>query len=582
MTVLATAGHVDHGKSTLVRFLTGTDPDRLAEEKERGMTIDLGFASATLPSGAELGFVDVPGHVRYVKNMLAGATSVEACLFVVDATEGWRPQSEEHLRILEILGVQHGVVALTKVALVDRESAELAALEVADHLAGTFLEEAETVFVDAPTGVGVDELTAAIDRMIAALPDPPDNERPRLWVDRSFAIHGAGTVLTGTLLGGRISLDDELVVEPGHRGVRVRGLQSHHGALLNAGPGRRLAVNVAGADHHLVRRGDALVRSGQWHLTSCFDASLRVIEGVDVSVGPRGAYRVHLGAGSVPVRVRPVGKSGSIEPGEEGAVRIWLQHRALPLLPGDRYVLREMGRATTVGGGEILDVDPVLPASRAAPSLSVERVVAERGWVEASELGRLTGVRCQPNVGRWVMTPARRREIESSMIEKATGSGREGIRLASLSEIERAVLAAGVDGLVADRDRVYRSDMAGSGLSSSAMEVLTLLEGDPWSPPDIPLSQRGALRELEKAGLAREAGDVWFAASAVDRAVETLATLLENEPAGFTVSAARQALGSSRKYIVPLLAYLDRTAVTRRVGDVRIAGPRMPSRMEAG
>ena len=582
MTVVATAGHVDHGKSTLVRFLTGTDPDRLAEEKERGMTIDLGFGSATLPLGREVGFVDVPGHERYVKNMLAGVTSVEACLFVVDATEGWRPQSEEHLRILELLGVQHGVVALTKVALVDRESAEIAALEVADHLDGTFLEAAEVVFVDAPTGVGVDELRAAINRMIVALPDPLDHQRPRLWVDRSFAIHGAGTVLTGTLIGGRISLDDELVVEPGHRAVRVRGLQSHHGSLLNAGPGRRLAVNLAGADHHLIRRGDALVRSGQWHLTSCFDASLRVIEGAEVTVGSRGAYRVHLGSGSVPVRLRPVGGSGSIEPGGDGLVRVWLQNRSLPLLPGDRFVLREMGRAMTVGGGEVLDVDPVLPASMAVPSLSVDRVVAERGWVETSELERLTGVRCQPSVGRWVMTPERRREIESSLIEEASGSEREGVRLASLSEIERAVLAAGVDGLVADRDRVYLSDMIGSGLSDSAVEVLTLLEGNPWSPPEIPLSQRGALRELEKAGLAREAGDVWFASSAVDSAVETLAGLLEHVPSGFTVSAARQALGSTRKYVVPLLGYLDTTGVTRRVGDVRVAGPRMPSRMEAG
>ncbi|HUE60271.1 MAG TPA: selenocysteine-specific translation elongation factor [Acidimicrobiales bacterium] len=582
MTVVATAGHVDHGKSTLVRFLTGTDPDRLAEERERGMTIDLGFGSATLPSGSELGFVDVPGHERYVKNMLAGVTSVDACLFVVDATEGWRPQSEEHLRILELLGVRHGVVALTKVALVDRESAEIAALEVADHLDGTFLQAAEVVFVDAPSGVGVDELRAAIDRMIAALPDPLDHERPRLWIDRSFAIHGAGTVLTGTLTGGRISLDDELVVEPGHWAVRVRGLESHHGSLLNARPGRRLAVNIAGADHHLIHRGDALVRSRQWHLTSCFDASLRVIEGAEGSVGSRGAFRVHLGSGSVPVRLRPVGRRGSIEPGGEGLVRVWLQDRSLPLLPGDRYVLRETGRAMTVGGGEVLDVDPVLPASKAVPSLSVDRVVAERRWVEASELERLTGVRCQPSVGRWVMTPERHREIQSSLIEKATDSGREGVRLASLSEIERAVQAAGVDGLVADHDRVYLSDMVGSGLSDPAVEVLTLLEGDPWSPPEIPLTQRGALRELEKAGLAREAGGVWFAASAVDSAVETLAGLLEHEPAGFTVSAARQALDSTRKYVVPLLGYLDTTGVTRRVGDVRVAGPRMPSRMEAG
>ena len=582
MTVVATAGHVDHGKSTLVRYLTGTDPDRLAEEKERGMTIDLGFGSATLSSGRELGFVDVPGHERYLKNMLAGVTSVDACLFVVDTTEGWRAQSEEHLRILELLGVKNGVVALTKVGLVDRESAEIVELEVADRLAGTFLQDADVVFVDAPSGLGMEELNAAIDRMIAVLAETPDNMRPRLWVDRSFAIHGAGTVLTGTLTGGRISVDDDVVVEPGRRAVRVRGLQSHHGALSSAGPGRRLAVNVVGADHRLVRRGDALVRSGQWHVTSCFDASIRVLEGADVSVGSHGAYRVHLGSGSATTRLRVLGKGTSVQPGEQGMVRLWLQHRSLPLLPGDRYVLREMGRATTVGGGEVLDVEPVLPASRATPSRSVERIVAERGWVDAAELERLTGVRSEPTVGRWVMTLETRDEIESSLIARASGSGRDGIRLASLSDVERATLSAGVDALLVERDRVYRSDMIGTGLSRPATEVLAMLENDPWSPPDIPLAQRGALRELQKAGLATEAGEVWFAASAIDRAVETLAGLLGVEPAGFTVSAARQSLDSTRKYVVPLLAYLDSTGVTRRVGDVRVAGPRMPSTMEAG
>ena len=199
---MATAGHVDHGKSTLVRALTGTDPDRWAEEKERGLTIDLGFASAELPSGAVVSFVDVPGHIRFLKNMLAGVGAVPACLFVVAATEGWKPQSEEHLRILELLGVRHGIVALTKADCVDDDHVELAQLEVAEHVAGTFLDDAEVVEVDAPTGAGLDDLRTALDRLVHATPAAADHGRPRLWIDRAFVVKGAGTVVTGTLGGG--------------------------------------------------------------------------------------------------------------------------------------------------------------------------------------------------------------------------------------------------------------------------------------------------------------------------------------------------------------------------------------------
>ncbi|MGH9148860.1 MAG: GTP-binding protein, partial [Acidimicrobiales bacterium] len=236
MHVVATAGHVDHGKSTLVLALTGMDPDRFGEEKARGLTIDLGFAWCTLPSGRELAFVDVPGHVRFIKNMLAGVGAVEVCLFVVAATEGWKPQSEEHLRILELLGITQGVVALTKVAVVDDEWRELARLDIADRVAGTFLEAAEVVEVDAVAGVGLDELRAALDRLLATAPEAADLGWPRLWVDRSFAAKGSGTVVTGTLAGGRLGVDDELVVVPGGAKVRVRGLQSHKAALTEASP----------------------------------------------------------------------------------------------------------------------------------------------------------------------------------------------------------------------------------------------------------------------------------------------------------------------------------------------------------
>src|SRR6476646_2804034 len=243
MLLVTTAGHVDHGKSSLVRMLTGTDPDRFAEEQRRGMTIDLGFAHTTLPSGTEVSFVDVPGHVRFIKNMLAGVGTVDACVFVVAATEGWKPQSEEHLRILELLGLRHGVVALTKVGLADDDLIDLARLDVAEHVAGTFLEAAEVVGVDAPAGLGVADLVAALDRLTASTPRSTDRDRPRLWVDRVFAARGSGTVVTGTLGGGSLAVDDELVLLPRGRSVRVRGLQSLHQRADRVGPGHRTAVN---------------------------------------------------------------------------------------------------------------------------------------------------------------------------------------------------------------------------------------------------------------------------------------------------------------------------------------------------
>jgi selenocysteine-specific elongation factor len=240
--VVATAGHVDHGKSSLVRALTGTDPDRFAEEKRRGLTIDLGFAHTVLPSGAGISFVDVPGHVRFLRNMLAGVGAVDACLFVVAATELWKPQSEEHVRILDLLGLADGVIALTKVDQVDADDAELAALEVADHVAGTFLAGVPIVPVAVPPAgdpFNVDGLRAALDDLVARVPAAVDRGRPRLWIDRSFAATGSGTVVTGTLTGGRLTAGDEVIVVPGGRTARCAAYRSR------AGPWRASAPVIA-------------------------------------------------------------------------------------------------------------------------------------------------------------------------------------------------------------------------------------------------------------------------------------------------------------------------------------------------
>ena len=398
MRVVATAGHVDHGKSSLVLALTGTDPDRWAEEKRRGLTIDLGFAHTTLPNGEAISIVDVPGHVRFLRNMLAGVGAVDACVFVVAATEGWKPQSEEHLRILELLGLRAGVVALTKTDLVDDDWRELQTLGVRDHLAGTFLADAPVVPVSVVTGSGLELLRTELGSLVERTAGAADHGRPRLWVDRSFAAKGAGTVVTGTLTGGGVNVDQHL--EVGGRAVRVRGVQSHGVALPECAPGNRVALNLAGVEHAEVARGDALIDPAQWHLTTRVDAEFTAIGSLQHVVSRRGAYLAYIGSGEYPVRVRVLGRE-SIAPGATGAVRLHLA-TALPLVIGDRFVLRETGRDETVGGGEILDVQPMRPASKAQPDRSIDRIVAEHGFIGAAHLWRLTGAHREPNVGEWV------------------------------------------------------------------------------------------------------------------------------------------------------------------------------------
>ena len=570
MHVVATAGHVDHGKSTLVEALTGTDPDRFAEEKARGLTIDLGFATTTLPSGAALSLVDVPGHVRFIKNMLAGVGAVDACLFVVAATEGWKPQSEEHLRILELLGVRHGVVALTKVGPADDDLVDLARLEVEERVAGTFLEGAPVVDTDAPTGVGLENLRAALDDLLAATPTAADHGRPRLWIDRAFSARGAGTVVTGTLTGGRLHTDDELAVHPAGSPVRVRALQNHHAERDELPPGSRCAVNLVGVAHDEVVRGHVLVRSDQWHHTTVVDASLRVLDRLDHPVSRRGAHVVYLGSGEHPVRMRILGPD-ALDPGTEGAVRIHLPE-PLPLLPGDRFVLRESGRAETVGGGEVLDVDPTERASRARPDRSVDRVVRERGWVPVDELERLTGERREPDLDRWVVDPVVLHRTLEDLRNALADAGPRGLDLVGLGELARAAV------VLLDDAEVEAGRLVPAGVADPLADhpFVAALAASPFVPPPPDGVDRGDLRELVRRGDVVEVEGIFFASSAVDAAARLAARLLADHPEGFTVSTFREEAGNTRKHAMPLLARLDATGMTRRRGDLRIAGPRLP------
>ena len=396
--VVATAGHVDHGKSSLIRRLTGIDPDRLAEEKRRGLTIELGYAWTTLPSGREIAFVDVPGHERFVRTMLAGVGPVPVVLFVVAADEGWEPQSEEHLEIVDVLGVASGVVALTKRDLVDDETLAIADEEVRERLAGTTLEDAPIVPVSSATGDGLDALVSALDTAIEAAPAPAEG-RTRLFVDRVFTIRGSGTVVTGTLTGGCLSAGDEVALEPGGRRARIRALQSHERAVTQACAVTRVAANLAGIEREEVERGDVLTRPGDWRPTSVLEASVSPVRGLAHPLTGRGAFTVHAGASESPARIRLYG--GSVAPGTMAFARITLE-RPLVLDVADRFVVREAGRRETVAGGVVLDVAPPRragadPVGRLRARADATRdglpeiLVAERGAIPRVDAAALTG-----------------------------------------------------------------------------------------------------------------------------------------------------------------------------------------------
>ena len=565
MTVVATAGHVDHGKSSLVLALTGTDPDRFEEEKRRGLTIDLGFAHTELPSGERISFIDVPGHVRFLRNMLAGVGGVEACLFVVAATEGWKPQSEEHLRIIQLLGIDNGLIALTKRDLVDDEWLEIAKLEVADHVAGTFLDGAPIVAVDSLSGNGLDDLRTALDRLIDQVPASPDRGRPRLWIDRVFAAKGSGTVVTG------VRHDDTVIVEPGSKAARVRSIQTLGDIVDEIGPGNRVALNLNGVGHDEIGRGDAVVMAEQWHRTARIDASLDVLSSLDHDVSRRGAYLAYIGSREVPVKVRVLGND-SLTPGSTGTVRMFLPV-GLPLVPGDRYVLRESGRDETIGGGEVLDVSPVLRASRAAPSRSIDRVIAERGSVDVDELEILTGSRTAPTVGRWVIAPELLETTKSKLEHAIAGAGEHGLDLAPLEPFERALVER-LEGIAVHAGRARPADVV-DPYDDHPLAAAILAGGfAPESPSEV---DRAAVRELTHRGTLVERDKILFHSEAIDAAAVVAAELLIENPDGFTVSQFRERTGASRKFALPLVSELDSRGITRRRDDFRVAGPRLPT-----
>ncbi|MFZ9650295.1 MAG: selenocysteine-specific translation elongation factor [Ilumatobacteraceae bacterium] len=570
MTVIATAGHVDHGKSSLVLALTGTDPDRWAEEKRRGMTIDLGFAHTQLPSGETASFIDVPGHIRFLRNMLAGVGAIDGCILVVDAKEGWMPQTEEHFQILKLLGLQHGVIALTKVDLVDAKVEIDRRNEIRTKLRGSFLSDAPIVSVSVVSSKGLDEIRNALDVLIVESKQTNqtrNRNRPRLWVDRSFSSRGAGTVVTGTLIDGSLESDTELTIVRTRQRVRVREIQQHEKSTTQLAPGHRCALNLVGVNHAEIFRGDALIVPDQWLPSTMFDASLTIVPSLQHRVTRRGSYSVYIGSGEFAAKIRLIG-TRELQANENGFVRIALQ-TPIPILPGDRYILRESGRQETIGGGEVLDIAPTLRASKAKPNRSVERVISERQWVTAKELELLTGEVCQPMVGDW-LTTAKLLDTTRKELALKLAKTSDGLEISRLKPHEQAVLVTLPDVVI----EMGRGRIKGAS-SITEHPYVGLFAKSGVTPPDTKTLDRNIVRQIVQRGLFVDIDGVVFHISALETARLNVQKILQQHPNGFTVSQFRENLGITRKHAVPLLEALDRRAITKRNGDLRVGGARL-------
>jgi selenocysteine-specific elongation factor len=592
--VVATAGHVDHGKSTLVRALTGMEPDRWAEERRRGMTIDLGFAWAALPAGETVAFVDVPGHERFVGNMLAGVGPVPAVLFVVAADEGWMPQSAEHLDALHALDVHYGLLVVTRSDLADPGPATRRALAELGASSLGASGPVEAVAVSGVTGAGLDELRAALGRLVRRLPAPDPAAPVRMWVDRAFTIRGSGTVVTGTLPAGRIAVGDELWLVPGGRPVTVRAVQSMGAARPEVTGTARVAVNLRGVRLSEVGRGDALVSPGRWLETSEIDVRLAAARVAGARPGPGDRplplpreVTLHAGSAAVPAHVRPLGTE---------TVRLRLD-RPLPLRVGDRAVLRDPGRRQVAAGLTVLDVRPPALARRGAAAARAAVLstmddqpdgageLRRRGLVRVAEL-RAMGAEppARPVAGDWLVDPPRwaawQRSLVDLVAEHAAAHPLEhGLPVEAarqrLGLPDPRLVTALATGELAVRDgRVLPAGAAPAvpePVRAAVEEVRGELAAAPFAAPEayrlaeLGLGARELAAAVRAGALFRVADGVYLLPGAETVATATLRAL----PQPFTLSQARQALGTTRRVAVPLLELLDARGITERLPDSR-------------
>jgi selenocysteine-specific elongation factor len=631
MRVVGTAGHVDHGKSTLIQALTGIDPDRLAEEKARGMTIDLGFAWLTLPSGQEVSIVDVPGHERFIHNMLAGVGGIDIALLVVAADEGVMPQTREHLDILDLLAIPSGVIVVTKSDLVDEEWLGLVTAEIEEAVAGTVLAGAPIVPVSSVTRAGLDDMVSLLDRLLQQERSRPSTGRARLPIDRVFTISGFGTVVTGTLLDGELQVGQEIEIQPGGRRVRIRGLQSHRRKVERASAGARVAVNLAGVATDELLRGEVIVTPGSLRATRLVDVKLRVLDDAPRPLVHNMPLTFHTGAAETIAKAALLDRQ-EIEPGQEAWVQLRLSSD-VALAKGDLFIVRAPSPSATLGGGTVVEPHP--RRHRRNQAAVLERLsVLERGSPEEIVLEHLRlrePSDFQTLAGRVGLSAEEARAVVAAAIEsgeivsldKANSSERRIVStmlLASRAGWEQLAANAsghlgayhqsfplrrgipkeelrtrvGLDGRTFTRvlDRLLaeqRVREVGPLLALPSHEVrltdamqarigrlLTELRQAAASPPgrhELEARHGVSTEEtqvlLERGEIVEVAPDMIYASAILEQISQGIVAAIQ-EHGRISVAGVRDLTGTSRKYSLALLAFLDERRVTRRVGDDRV------------
>jgi selenocysteine-specific elongation factor len=625
MRVIGTAGHVDHGKSTLVQALTGTHPDRLKEEREREMTIDLGFAFLTLPGGVEAGIIDVPGHRDFIENMLAGVGGLDAALFVVAADEGIMPQTAEHLAILNLLGIPGGVVALTKIDLAaDPDWLDLVEQELREALSRTTLAAAPMVRVSARRGDGIPELINALARVLHNCPPRQDLGQPRLPVDRVFSVAGFGTVVTGTLVDGQLRVGDEVEIYPAGRRARIRGLQSHNRQEDAALPGSRTAVNLAGVAHHEVQRGNWIALPGAFEPSRRLDTHINLLADASRPLAHDDEVKLFLGAAEIVGRARPLG-GDSVPPGGSGWVQLELRQPVIAAR-SDRFILRRPSPGETFGGGTVVDAQPpgrhkrfaasvisrLESLSRGSPGDLLLQAILAEGALSLRDAARRAGLSLEVALpagrellaagslihpddgglhaasllaGRAFWEGYTNRLLEHTSRFHAAYPLRRGIPREELKSraggsvalFNAALRVLAASGSMVDEKGLAR--LAGHAVRFSAAQQESIRKLDaafaaePFAPPSVKQAQELVGAEVYAALV--EAGDyvqvsveVAFRQVDYERLLRETAGIIGRE-GGVTVASFRDHFQTSRKYALAFLEHLDATGVTARDGDVR-------------
>jgi selenocysteine-specific elongation factor len=626
--IIGTAGHIDHGKSALVEALTGTHPDRLEEEKRRGITIDLGFAFLE-EHGVRFGFVDVPGHERFVSNMLAGAAGVDVLLLVIAADESIKPQTREHFDICRLLGVERGVVALTKSDLVDKDTLELVRLEADEYLRGSFLADARMIAVSAKTRAGLDDLKKALRDAASGITARDASRYFRLPIDRAFAMKGFGSVVTGTLISGTVGAGDEVELLPAGQRLRVRGVQSGGKAVERAMPGQRTAVNLAGIEHTALRRGMVLLTLGKFRKTRRIDARLELLASARKM---KQGSRVHFHAGTAET-IAEVFFHGQkeLQPGASAFANLKLQDDML-VVEGDRFIVRQFSPVVTIGGGTVLDPlarrpmlrdtgrvayletlergsrEDILASlvERAVLGLGYEEIVSRTAWMDdeirgvAKKLaaaGRVKAVSTEPLV---LVAEKLFAEVRSRILEKVEkfqkenpllpGILREDLRASLGKRVRAETFRAALEELIAQKkldtpgelvkkagseitlqpEEVRAKDQIEAAFSASGLEVPSVKEVLAKLAIETRRAERLLQILLREKKLVRVSPDLIFHRQALAELKEKLWIYKKSKGERISVPGFKELTGITRKYAIPLLEYLDRERVTRRAGDERV------------